>query len=153
MDGEAGFCNDADGSYSSNYFKPYDRIVTDKMPTFKCNTKDNLFTTSSNTNGNEKLTYPIGLITIDEVSFAGGIYDISNNGYYLYTGLNYWTMSPSHFDSEGYAYVIYVESDGDLEDQAYLSNSFGVRPVINLKADTQFKPDGDGSSTNPYIVQ
>ncbi len=159
MDGSVGFCNDADnGTYSggTQYFKPYDRIATNKKPTFKCGTPTtNLFTTSGGTKGNQKLTNPIGLITIDEVSFAGGLYDTANSGYYLYTNSAYWTMSPCYFNG-GRARVFIVGSNGTLYPSNYVGDTLGVRPVINLKADTLFKTASEvdkGTADNPYIVQ
>ncbi len=157
MDGEAGFCNDADnGTYSGGiqYFKPYDRIATNKKPTFKCNTKDNLFTTRGNSNGNRKLTNPIGLITIDEASFAGGTWSDNNSGYYLYTNSTYWTMSPSYFYSGGgHAGVFVVNRNGNLNYNGIVTTAYGVRPVINLKADTLFKEGSDGTKDHPYEVE
>ncbi len=153
IDGTAGFCNDADyGSTSSiiQYFKPYDRIYgSTKTATFKCNTKDNLFTTSGNSNGNEKLTNPIGLITIDEESFAGGLGGSYNTDYYLYTVQDYWTMSPNAISSHASVFIVY--SNGYLNDSA-VSNAKGVRPVINLKADTKFQEGGTGTTDHPYIL-
>lgn len=34
-----------------------------------------MFTTNTNRKGNKALTYPIGLITADEVADAGGLYE------------------------------------------------------------------------------
>ncbi len=155
MDGNVGFCNDADnGSTSGSYqfFKPYDRIATNKKPTFKCGTPiTNLYTTSGGTKGNQKLANPIGLITVDEASFAGGIYSTANSGYYLNNGQDYWTMSPTDFYGSSTA-VGFLVNDTGLLGNNHVNITRGVRPVINLKADTQFKPGGDGSSTNPYEV-
>ena len=47
-----------------------------------------VYTTSGSSQGNKALTYPIGLITADEVAYAGGVYGSSNSSYYLYTGQN-----------------------------------------------------------------
>ncbi len=151
MDGEAGFCNDADAG-SSYWFKPYDRIFTNKKPTFKCETPTiNLYTTSGNSNGNQKLTNPIGLITVDEASFAGGLGSTINNGYYLYTNQDYWTLSPDYYSSGNGAGILSVGSSGGLAYGAVVIHpDNGVRPVINLKADTTFT--GEGTSTNPYVV-
>ncbi len=153
MDGEAGFCNDADTGSSIYYFKPYDRIFTNKTPTFKCNTKDNLFTRSGYSNGNQKLANPIGLITADEASFAGGLGGSNNTEYYLHTGQNYWTMSPAYIHSSGYANVFIVHSSGSFDNYILHNTMPGVRPVINLKANTTFKSGGNGTSNNPYEVE
>ncbi len=158
MDGSVGFCNDADnGTYSSGiqFFKPHDRIYPNEKPTFKCGTPTtNLFTTSGGTKGNQKLTNPIGLITIDEASFAGGLWVTDNPGYYLYTNSIYWTMSPSYFNSNSVR-VFVVDNNGNLLDD-YVSDGDGVRPVINLRSDTLFKTTSEvdkGTADNPYIVQ
>lgn len=48
----------------------------------------------------------------------------------------YWTLSPSYFDS-GYSYacVWHVLPSGSLDPWYHVAYSFGVRPVINLKAE------------------
>jgi hypothetical protein len=55
------------------------------------------FTVDDTTVGNGDLTYPVSLITIDEVAVAGGKLEQSNSSYYLYTGSSYWTVSASNF--------------------------------------------------------
>ncbi len=169
LDGTAGFCNDTDSGttriyengrliYEYHNFMPADRINTDKQPTLKCGTpKTNLYTTSDGTYGNQKLTYPIGLITADEVVFAGGgISNDVNAVFYLCTGQKYWTMSPGDWtvgSDDTRTRVFYVMESGSLAYGEYMyTSTFDVRPVINLKADTQFKSGGDGTSTNPYEV-
>ena len=104
--------------------------------------------------GNNALPVPVGLITMDEVIHAGGFYGTANNGYWLYTNQYYWTMSPSHFSGSD-ARVFYVYDSG-LLGYGFVNNYNGVRPVINLKADTTFTFDNDkpaGTTTNPYVVQ
>ena len=104
---------------------------------------------SGSNQGNGTLTYPIGLITADEVAFAGGVNGITNQSYYLYTGQDYWTMSPCRFYG-GWARVLPVRSYGALG--GYNVNlMYGVRPVINLKADVQIS-SGSGTSSNPYVI-
>ena len=58
-------------------------------------------------------------------------------------------LSPRNFNS-GNANVFIVNSNGNLNND-WVDNTWGVRPVINLKADTQFS-SGDGTSSNPYVV-
>ena len=151
MDGSVGFCNDADMTNSTD-FKPYTRIETNKKPTFKCGTPTtNLYTTSGGTKGNQKLTNPIGLITLDEANFAGGLWNTGNSGYYLYTNQYYWTMSPYYFYCcPSIARVFFVTSDGSLRANDPVETVTGVRPVINLRSDTLFK--GKGTQDSPYVV-
>ena len=160
IDMNAGFCNDRQPSTSNStsngsggtgttatYYGAYIRLDNNGMPTFKCSNSSDLFTVSSSNKGNKSLQYPIGLITLDEAWYAGG-YTSNNSSYYLYTNQNYWTMSPRYyFDS---AYVFYVYSPGYLY-WGYVYSAYGVRPVINLKADTQFS-EGNGTSETPLVV-
>ncbi len=153
LDGTAGFCNDGDESTGTSYktFPASKRITgSENIPTLACS-QANLFTTSGNTNGNGKLTNPVGLITADEVVLAGGIVETDlNSGYYLYTNSDYWTMTPAIF--AGKAAVFYMINGSFLYADSYTDYPMGVRPVINLKADTRFQEGGDGTSTNPYVV-
>ena len=160
IDTNAGFCSDREmrsgytwsSQPSSNiYYKAYERLYNNKSPSFKCTNKNSdLFTVSSSNQGNKSLQYPIGLITADEVAYAGGVYGSANNSYYLYTGQYYWTMSPCYFDGDD-AYVFSVFLSGDPISWGVKYPS-GVRPVINLKADTVFEAGGTGTSSNPYVV-
>ena len=117
-------------------YAAYERLVTNKTPSLNCNS-------------NDVIKEPVGLITADEVAFAGGVYNIDNSGYYLYNNQSFWTMTPFGVDSDGYPVMFRMYSDGDFSAHraAYMSS---VRPVINLKADTKF--EGSGTSSDPYTV-
>ena len=161
---EAGFCGDRTSTTSSSgepndtggtgttvtYYGAYIRLRTNKTPTFECPDEDNdLYTVDGSSKGNQALDYPIGFITADEVAYAGGVYSIGNSGYYLYTNQYYWTMSPSYF-SGSHANVFYVNSAGSLNHH-YVDSAYGMRPVLNLKADVTIS-GGDGSSSDPFVV-
>ena len=164
---EAGFCNDrktqneiwpgyGDLGYGTNNtgYAPAGRLIsngsykTSQNPSLKCSQTNDLFTTNESSKGNHKLTYPIGLITSDEVVVAGGFGGRSNGSYYLYTNQSYRTMSPFYFDY-GNAWVFGVDSGGYLNGWN-VNSTIGVRPVINLKADTQFT--GSGTVDDPFTV-
>ena len=155
IDGNAGFCGDRtpySGSgtgTSTTYYAAYNRLLNSKNPTFECQNESDLYTTSGSENGNKALQYPIGLITADEVAYAGGVYLATNQSYYLYTNQYYWTMSPSYFNGS-VAYTFYVDSDGYF-DWTYVYNAYGVRPVINLKANVTISA-GNGSAGNPFEI-
>ena len=98
IDGNAGFCGDRTPSTSSSssngqggiettttYYGSYIRLYTNKSPNFKCTNMGDLYTTVGSNDGNQALDYPIGLITADEVAFAGGVSGINNYEYYLKT--------------------------------------------------------------------
>ena len=83
---------------------------------------------------------------------AGGVYNVVNTRYYLYTGQSYWTLSPCGFTSRSaLALVWYVSSTGTLNPWASVDYGFGVRPVVNLKADVLIT-GGAGTAVNPYVV-
>ena len=162
LDGNAGFCNDRQPSTShttsnglggtgaaSTYYAGYIRLRTHKEPTFECENDSDLYTTSGSNNGNRALTYPIGLITADEVAYAGGVYNITNTSYYLYTNSEYWTMSPHNF-IYGNATAFRVNSSGYPISINVYGFSIGVRPVINLKANVTIT--GSGTASDPYVV-
>ena len=149
IDSNIGFCSDrnmASGySWSAQpssyiYYAAHDRIAKSQSsvnPSLGCNRSD-------------ILKIPIGLITIDETSFAGLSWFADNNSNYLYNNKNYWTMSPYYFDtSHSSAFVFRVYSDG-LLDCNNVNVALGVRPVINLKADVKFT--GSGTADDPYTV-
>ena len=123
------------------YYAAYDR--RNGSASLQCHTDDIL----SKDNG--KLQNPIGLVTSDEAVLTGITSSSANTGSYLYTGQDYWTMSPTNFDG-GFAYVFPVWSDGSLYDYGYVAHSFGVRPVINLRADVELT--GSGTSDDPFKV-
>ena len=111
-----------------------------------------LFTTSNSGRGNEVLTNPVGLITIDEVVMVGGFGGATGTNYWLYTNQYYWTMSPSIYDAGSKrAAVFHVRTDGDFGGYAGVSSTSGVRPVINLNPDIEFS-GGNGKSDNPFVV-
>ena len=113
-----------------------DRLWNKYQPTLSCPTGD-------------VYTLKVGLITADEVEFAGGK-NANNTSYYLYNGQNYWTMSPIYWN--GGAVVFYVNTSGYLNWSNVNPAARGLRPVINLKAGTLFAVGGNGTQNNPYVV-
>ena len=111
-----------------------------------CPQKNDAFTVSDTTNGNGALTYPVGLLSTDEIVLAGG-WSTSNSGYYLYSGQYWWASSPSYF-SGSYARVRYVRSNGNANSSDTVFYNYGVRPVFNLISD--ILKNGYGTSSNPY---
>ena len=116
--------------------------------TLNCAQQNDRFTVNDEIMGNGDLTYPIGLLTTDEAYLAGG-YNASNSKYYLYTGNNYWTLSPYIFSSN-YAHVRIVALSGFASSYFYVNYSHGVRPVLNLKSGSL--KSGLGTANDPYQV-
>ena len=156
------FCSDRSITSGSGYlttpttlYGVYNRLYDSKKPSLKCSQNNDKFKMS---NESAKLDYPVALITADEVALAGGrgYYnggESPNSNYYLYNGKYFWTLSPSRFASNySLADVWLVMPSGSLYPWRYVAHSFGVRPVINLRADVQITK-GDGSSLNPFVIK
>ncbi len=95
----------------------------------------------------------VGAIMVDETEFAGGNKE-SNTSYYLYNGQTYWTMSPTAWNPwDGNVDVFVINSSGSSDNWSVGSTSAGLRPVINLKSDTEFQTGGSGTQSNPYVVK
>ena len=108
---------------------------TGATPTFKCLQKNDAFTVNDTSKGNGALTYPVGLITADEIVAVGsGKYLTSNSKYYLYNpSAWYWSLSPRKLIST-YASIFIVATSGQLNGDI-VSNGGAVAPVINLSAE------------------
>ena len=113
-----------------------------------CPQKNDAFTVSDTTNGNGALTYPVGLLSTDEIVLAGG-WSASNSGYYLYSGQYWWASSPDGFYG-GHAGVRRVYSNGNAVTARSVDGILGVRPVFNLKAEVLAQ--GSGTATDPYRI-
>ena len=157
------FCNDRTSSTDSSgipgeisswastgtayYYGSYYRVVekySTPMPSLICNNANDKFTTTT-AKGNGKLSYPIGLITADEVNMAGAS---SNQSYYLYNENSYWGGSPFDFSDDG-AYEFSVDIDGHLSG-GFVSESGGVRGVVSLSSESKLL--GSGTYNDVYTV-
>lgn len=147
------WCNDR--SMPSG-FGARNRLYANKAPSLECQNENDRFTVEE-ANGNGALTYPVAMLTADEASYAGGLYyqsdgSANNRTYYLYNAALNWTLSPFAFDSNGTALVFYLGYAGDLGARSVDLDSGSVRPAISLVKGTLIS-GGDGTSTNPYVVQ
>lgn len=129
-------------------------------PSFNCpnvegNIKLSKYTATDTNYGNGTLDgYKIGLLTSDELLFAGGKAwsGNENNIYYLYNNKYYWTMSPSHFLASNHlSHVWYVDSAGYLGYNNVVGG-LGVRPAVSLKSATEIT-GGTGQIDDPFVVK
>ena len=142
------FCNDRrilnlngwepNGGDTTNflYFKNYDT----SNKSLVCANETDRFSMS---NPKAKLSYPIGLLSMPELSLAG-----YGGSHYFNNGQDVWLVSPVNFDYFD-AYVWVAFSGGLTSYKLY--NSRGVRPSVSLKPNTYFS-SGDGSFTNPFVI-
>ena len=160
------YCNDrsvTSGTYSVSSSFGYSaktRLDVNKTPTYNCADTNDKFTADTST-GNGKLTYPIALMTADEVSFAGGKYGSNAPTWYYYNSANesstgstwWWVLSPYIWDGS-YAHVFGVHGSSwpGLLNSNLVLDTGGVRPVTSLKSCVKYS-SGDGTATNPYTIQ
>ena len=130
-------------------YNPNLRILQNNTPNLKCLEKKDRFTNSDAKLGNGALTFPVGLLTVDEANIAGNVPSIQNNINYLYTQQNYWLFSPSNFDGQ-FAYNFIINNQGYILNEL-INNSYGIRPVINLSSSVRAL--GNGSIENPYLIK
>ena len=103
-----------------------------------------------------KINSKIGLITADELAFAGYASRLQNTTTYLQenaTDINWWSSSPRGFyksfsDSKAGVWVV-NGSDGEFL-SFFVNFAHGVRPSISLKSTTNVT--GEGTSSTPYII-
>lgn len=126
--------------YSNNNTGYYvmGNIVNDKDISYKCLNDNDRLTIY---NG---LTYPVGLLTVEELHFAG--YLDANN--FLNINDSYWTMTPAYYNGTN-AYNFIVTSN--KLNQKNVVEKYGVRPVITVKNNTTVLA-GSGTVDNPYRI-
>ncbi len=168
LSNDAVYCNDRELAPGSTYrtdgtefyYAPNGRLNTNKTPTYNCTNNKDAF---SGNNSEAKLTYPIGLMTIDEIAYAGGKYNTNLPSPYAWYYLNsaggsitgriwWWSLSPNIWDgSSSDIWSVRCSSNPGYLGSNYVSNSTGVRPVLSLKSCIKYST-GDGSATNPYTI-
>ena len=138
---------DKEDDLDSSYFDTYNRNFISNEPSVVCqNVERDGFTVSVTSGGNGALTYPVGLLTGDEIRLSGGYGPKS----YLYTGQNYWSFSPGILSQTNNMYQLIMSSGGFLYNRS-VSNNIGVRPAISLLPGTRIN-GGDGTADNPYVI-
>ena len=161
------YCNDRNEQTSETYkpgfpfyYAPRARAYTNYAPTYDCTEASDAF---SGSNTNAKLTYPIALMTADEIMRAGGKGGTSLTSPYAWYYLNsangsitgstdWWLLSPHYWDSsDTFVFVVYDSSNFGYLNYNSVVTTNGVRPVISLKSDVLYK-SGDGSANSPYEI-
>ena len=130
-------------------------------PSFICPNDNNggklsKFTVSDTENGNGVLSgyAKIGLLTADEIAFAGGSYGTANSTYYMKGNTNsslWWVLSPFAFN-DNFAYGWFVYGNRCLLGGDDIYRNYGVRPSLSISSGVKIL-SGIGSATNPYKVK
>lgn len=129
------FCNDIGYDEGYNY-NSYTRVMTNKIPTLNC--------LGDYFNSN------IGLLTIDEVIYAGANTVNGNQNFYLYNSniTDVWYTMTGAKGSDTNINMFMVDNNGNIKTNVNGNLYRNVRPVINLVKNIEMK--GTGTITDPY---
>jgi hypothetical protein len=119
------------------YTSVYDRIMVSQKPSLECS--------------NELTLSKVGLLSIDEVVFAGAAKE-ENNKYYLYKKENnsFLTNSIYSISLDNNIYVMNEDEKGKIGEGISITQVDNIRPVINISVTTKVK--GTGTKDDPYII-
>lgn len=108
------------------------------------------------------LSYPVGVLSADEVLLAGGYLTDSDDEYqngpggltivdfYLKTSKAFWTSSAYARTTSNQNYVVAVDTDGVMRGKR-VTETASVIPVISLNGNMRITT-GNGTASNPYRV-
>lgn len=142
------FCNDRSitslGGWNPNegststylYFKNY----STSNQSLVCANETDRF---SQSNAKAYLKYPIGLLSVPELSLAG-----YGSSHYFNKGESVWLGSPGDFLSNG---VRAGGVDASGFSYSFVDASRGVRPSVSIKPGTSYS-SGNGSYTSPFVI-
>ena len=147
-------------NFAPDYRIDFDTKGAKANPSYNCTDISDAFSVD---NTSAKLTYPVSLMTADEIAFAGGVSRTTMNTPYAWFSSNsagsqvssyWWSLSPDDL-SEFWGPMASVWYWTSISD-AYLFNgrvglTYVVRPVLSLKSCIKTS-GGDGSATNPYTI-
>ena len=98
-----------------------------------------------------KINSKVGLITADELAFAGYAFRLQNSTTYLQENAadDWWSLSPGDFNGS-HAVVWDVNGSNGRFGSDTVEDTYGLRPSISLKSTTNVT--GNGTSDKPYKV-
>ena len=166
------YCNDRSEGTGQTYnyasspsskfnFAPYYRMDWDTdgakaNPSYNCTDIRDAFSVD---NTSAKLTYPVSLMTADEIAFAGGVANKNMNRPYAWFISNsvgtqvsayWWSLSPFSWDGS-HAFVWRWDSVYADNLSVRVGDPIAVRPVISLKSCIKYGA-GNGSAETPYEI-
>ena len=175
LSNDAVYCNDRNLASGQTYststtnlfnYASFERIYTNKQPTYNCTNMGDAFSVN---NTSAKLDYPIGLMSIDELSYAGGQafttldapyawYYTNANGKSITGSESFWSLTPNgwHGSFSG-SNVSDVWLSSNMLTNGFLYNlsavnELALRPSVSLSS-CNLISGGDGSANNPYVIK
>ena len=171
LSNDAVYCNDRNLASGSTYsttkpfnYASYERIYTSiyltNQPTYNCTNVSDAFSVN---NTSAKLDYPVGLMTIDELNYAGGEFNTSLTAPYAwyytnakgessYSDLEFWSLSPFEwYRSRLDEWKVLGSSDPGRLNGFGVSSMGAVRPLVSLSS-CNLISRGNGGPENPYEI-
>ena len=168
LSNDAVYCNDRNLASGQTYsttkrfnYVSYERLGGDTIaPTYNCTNMNDAFSVN---NTNAKLDYPVGLMTIDELSYAGGQVSTKLTAPYVwyYTNANgesitgsapSWALSPGVWSgSRSRVWFVYGSDGPGYLNYNFVGRSVAVRPSVSLSS-CNLISRGNGNPENPYVV-
>ena len=171
LSNDAVYCNDRNLASGQTYsttksftYASYERIYTSiyltNQPTYNCTNVSDAFSVN---NISAKLDYPVGLMTIDELNYAGGEFNTSLTAPYAwyytnakgessYSDLEFWSLSPFEwYRSRLDEWKVLGSSDPGRLNGFGVSSMGAVRPLVSLSS-CNLISRGNGGPENPYEI-
>ena len=162
------YCNDRSLGTGQTYsassefnFAPYYRMDYNTNgakanPSYNCTDTRDAFSVD---NTSAKLDYPIGLMTADEIAFAGGVAFIKMSTPYAWfisnslgnqVSTTWWTLSPISWGGADPRVWRWYSNSLRLSN-GFMTTSYSVRPAISLKSCIKYST-GNGTPETPYEI-
>ena len=162
------YCNDRSLGTGQTYsassefnFAPYYRMDYNTNgakanPSYNCTDTRDAFSVD---NTSAKLDYPIGLMTADEIAFAGGVAFIKMSTPYAWfisnslgnqVSTTWWTLSPISWGGADSRVWCWYSKSPRLSN-GFMTTSHSVRPAISLKSCIKYST-GNGTPETPYEI-
>ena len=167
LSNDAVYCNDRNLASGETYsttrsfsYASSERIDFTSQPTYNCTNMSDAFSVN---NTSAKLDYPVGLMTIDELNYAGGEFNTSltapyawyytnANGESSYSDLEFWSLSPFEwYRSRLDEWKVLGSSDPGRLNGFGVSSMGAVRPLVSLSS-CNLISRGNGGPENPYEI-
>ena len=164
---DAVYCNDRNLASGENYSttKSFDYASSERLggdtiaPTYNCTNMSDAFSVN---NASAKLDYPVGLMSIDELSYAGGEYntDLTAPYAWYYTNANgesitgstdFWALSSNGWGANSFGWFVRGSVDPGCLNGIDVDGSNAVRPSVSLSS-CNLISRGNGSPENPYEI-
>ena len=148
--------SDSEFNFAPYYRMDYGTGGAKANPSYNCTDIRDAFSAE---NTSAKLTYPVSLMTADEIAFAGGVAATTMNTPYAWfisnsagtqVSTSWWSLSPSIWGF-GNAYVWNWGSDPAGLNNYRVDYTSAARPAISLKSCIKYST-GDGTSESPYEI-